>query len=229
MYQISLEVCMRKMDCDFCFRKSKANTSWMSHLLHTWLNLFKESPSINCCSKTYCHAARVMMGKSRFGALEGCNSWIYYRMACLFLYYLFLFILFFLLKSLKPLAFLPLFIDLCKFCICNAFLIEFSILLFFFFNYIMQDYKDYFTYISIPYFDINTQNILPFHPCLSPSATYMYITVDTCTLTETRSLRWSKRNQIDKKWRVLHDGNFICSVDLIRFMPVLIWIVEFVQ
>lgn len=168
-------------------------------------------------------------GNQGLGLLRGATAGFIIAWLVFFFTICFCLFFFFLLKSLKPLAFLPLFIDLCKFCICNAFLIEFSILLFFFFNYIMQDYKDYFTYISIPYFDINTQNILPFHPCLSPSATYMYITVDTCTLTETRSLRWSKRNQIDKKWRVLHDGNFICSVDLIRFMPVLIWIVEFVQ
>lgn len=68
---------------------------------------------------------------------------------------------------LKPIAFLPLFIDLCKLCLCNAFLIEFSILLFFFSNFIMQDYFT-FICISIPYFDIYTHKILPFHPWLYP-------------------------------------------------------------
>lgn len=165
MYHLSLEVCMRKMDCDFCFRKSKANTSWMSHSLLTWLNLFKESPNINCCSKTYCRAARAMLGKSRFGALKGCNSWIYYCMAWLFLFYLFLFVLFFFfpLKSFKPVAFLPLFIDLCKFCICNAFLIEFSILLFFFSITSCKTIKTIYTYFYPIFWHKHTKNsTLPF-------------------------------------------------------------------
>lgn len=159
---------MRKMDCDFCFRKSKANTSWMSRSLHTWLNQFKESPSINCCSKIYCHAARVIMGKSRFGLLRGATAgfiiaWLDFSFTiCLRLFYFFSHW-----NLLKPIAFLPLFIDLCKLCLCNAFLIEFSILLFFFSNFIMQDYFTY-TCISIPYFDIYTHKILPFHPWLYP-------------------------------------------------------------
>lgn len=190
---------MRKMDCDFCFRKSKANTSWMSRSLHTWLNLFKESPSINCCSKIYCHAARVIMGKSRFGALEGCNSWIYYRMAWLFLSIcLRLFYFFSHWNLLKPIAFLLLFIDLCKLCLCNAFLIEFSILLFFFLQFHHARLFYVYMYFYSLFWHIHTQNFTL--PSLAlPWGTYRYITVDTCTLTETRLLWWTTRNQINKK------------------------------
>lgn len=129
---------MRKMDCDFCFRKFKVNISWMSRSFYIWLNLFKELLSINCCLKIYCYVARVIMGKLRFGVFEGCNSWIiivwfdFFFIICLRLFYFF-----FYWNFLKLIVFFFLFIDLCKLCLCNVFLIEFLILLFFFFNFIM--------------------------------------------------------------------------------------------
>lgn len=99
---------------------------------------------------------------------------------------------------LKPIAFLPIFIDLCKLCLCNAFLIEFSILLFFFFQFHHARLFYVYMYFYSLFWHIHTQNSTL--PSLAlPWGTYMYITVDTCTLTETRLLRWTTRNQINKK------------------------------
>lgn len=150
-------------------------------------------------------------GNQGLGLLKGATAgfiiaWLdFFFSICFCLFYFF-----FPLKSFKPVAFLPLFIDLCKFCICNAFLIEFSILLFFFSITSCKTIKTIYTYFYPIFWHKHTKNsTLPSLPFTS--GTYIlnirYLYIDQDKITE---MIKKKSNQQEMKSPAWWKVNMFC-------------------